>query len=211
MVYQQNTSANCLNGQINIEPITAKTVIKTGLLKPTAKQLRANQQNSKHSTGPNTAGGKTRSAGNALKHGLTASRLWLLPHESPSELRDFYRELFDAFAPVTAIEVQLVHLAIGYMWSLRRARWFEAALFKWSRIILEAEDVVFSHEQKIARPTDVPLYPLGRILDRIFENGSVEKLDRYQKSQLKQLRETLKLLKEMQEARIRSRILGPAT
>lgn len=34
------------------------------------RQIEANRSNAKRSTGPKTAGGKTRSSGNALRHGL---------------------------------------------------------------------------------------------------------------------------------------------
>jgi hypothetical protein len=37
----------------------------------TEKQILANQQNAKHSTGPRTEAGKRRSRRNAIRHGLT--------------------------------------------------------------------------------------------------------------------------------------------
>ena len=44
----------------------------------TERQIRANRVNAKHSTGPRTTGGKQRVGSNALKHGLTGSRLFCL-------------------------------------------------------------------------------------------------------------------------------------
>lgn len=38
------------------------------------RQIKANRANAKRSTGPNTAGGKARSSGNALRHGLARPR-----------------------------------------------------------------------------------------------------------------------------------------
>ena len=38
----------------------------------TEKQIIANQQNAKHSTGPRTESGRRRSRRNAVRHGLTA-------------------------------------------------------------------------------------------------------------------------------------------
>jgi hypothetical protein len=124
-------------------------------------------------------------------------------------LRAFYRELFDAFEPETAVELQLVERAIGLMWCLRRVPGFEADLFKWSRRILVAEDELWASQQNAVRADNEPLYPLGRILEKMLEKDSLDKLDRYQKSQHKQLIETLKLLKEIQGDRILSRIPSP--
>jgi hypothetical protein len=52
-----------------------------------AKQ-RANRENAKKSTGPRTADGKARSCRNALKHGLTATKV--IPIDAPGESHDGY-------------------------------------------------------------------------------------------------------------------------
>ena len=49
----------------------------------TPLKLKANQENSKKSTGPNTPAGKAIVRRNALKHGLTARRLMFAPDGQP--------------------------------------------------------------------------------------------------------------------------------
>ena len=56
------------------------------------RQIAANRQNAKLSTGPTTADGKTASSRNAITHGLTASR-GLLPGESAEEYEQCLRRL----------------------------------------------------------------------------------------------------------------------
>ena len=51
----------------------------------TAKQKKANRENSKNSTGPKTEKGKLASRANALKHGMTASVV-ALHDEDPLEI-----------------------------------------------------------------------------------------------------------------------------
>ena len=53
----------------------------------TEKQIQANRNNAKKSTGPRTEQGKAASSQNALKHGLLA-RDAVLPGEDPAELTD---------------------------------------------------------------------------------------------------------------------------
>ena len=54
---------------------------------PSPAQSEASRLNGAHSTGPATAAGKTRSALNGVRHGLSGRTFFLLPDEDPSEFR----------------------------------------------------------------------------------------------------------------------------
>jgi hypothetical protein len=79
-------------------------------------------------TGPTSAAGKYIVSQNSLKHGLTAKvHAWLPGEEEPYERHS--REIFEALAPVGAIEEALARDIAGDRWRLIRARGMENALF----------------------------------------------------------------------------------
>jgi hypothetical protein len=69
----------------------------------TEKQILANQQNAKHSTGPRTESGKRRSRRNAIRHGLTAETV-IDTLEDSADYRAFERAIKSDYSPQTAIE-----------------------------------------------------------------------------------------------------------
>jgi len=73
-----------------------------------AAQLEANRRNARHSTGPRTATGKSRSAQNAVRHGFTGRLLVGLQDgpfaDNPAELHEFIQAVLAELAPVTAQE-----------------------------------------------------------------------------------------------------------
>ena len=86
---------------------------------PTRAQIKANRNNAKRSTGPRTEEGKTRSAKNALKHGLLA-RDTVMPGEDPA---DFDRQLSALEAdiqPANSLEFELVRQIADAQWRMRR-------------------------------------------------------------------------------------------
>ncbi len=86
---------------------------------PTRAQIKANRKNAKKSTGPRTEEGKTRSAKNALKHGLLA-RDTVMPGEDPA---DFDRQLSALEAdiqPANSLEFELVRQIADAQWRMRR-------------------------------------------------------------------------------------------
>ncbi len=86
---------------------------------PTRAQIKANRNNAKKSTGPRTEEGKSRSAKNALKHGLLA-RDTVLPGEDPA---DFDRQLSALEAdiqPANSLEFELVRQIADAQWRMRR-------------------------------------------------------------------------------------------
>ena len=85
----------------------------------TNAQIKANRKNAKKSTGPRTKEGKTRSAKNALKHGLLA-RDTVMPGEDRA---DFDRQLSALEAdiqPGNSLEFELVRQIADAQWRTRR-------------------------------------------------------------------------------------------
>jgi hypothetical protein len=93
----------------------------------TEKQIVANQQNAKHSTGPRTESGRRRSRRNAIRHGLTAETV-IDTLEDAADYRAFERAIKSDYSPQTAIESQLVSRLASLLWRLRRAVIVESGL-----------------------------------------------------------------------------------
>ncbi len=79
------------------------------------------------STGPRTHEGKTRSAMNALRHGLTG-RTIVMPYEDMDQYHTFCKRLFQSLAPETPLEEQYAQTFCDTQWRLNRARSFEDAM-----------------------------------------------------------------------------------
>ena len=86
---------------------------------PTNSQIKANRNNAKKSTGPRTEEGKTRSAKNALKHGLLA-RDTVLPGEDPAEFDSQLSALEADIQPANSLEFELVRQIADAQWRMRR-------------------------------------------------------------------------------------------
>jgi hypothetical protein len=67
----------------------------------------ASRRNGAKSRGPKTPEGKARAAQNALKHGMRAQILVLLPDEDAAEFHALEAALLDELAPVGALQVVL--------------------------------------------------------------------------------------------------------
>lgn len=87
-------------------------------------QIEANRHNALRSTGPKNTS-LTRS--NALKHGLTAEKLVVLPYENPLEYEKLIDRFFLEFQPETVVEEILVEQMAASIWRLRRIRRAETA------------------------------------------------------------------------------------
>jgi hypothetical protein len=85
--------------------------------------------NGAKSTGPVTPEGKSISARNSLKHGLTSSRV-VLPHESQEEYEALESSYLKRLKPADAVERELVIEIAGSRWRLRRIEVMESALYK---------------------------------------------------------------------------------
>jgi hypothetical protein len=93
----------------------------------TDKQIIANRQNAKHSTGPRTESGKRRARRNAIRHGLTAETV-ISALEDAADYKTFERAIKSDYSPQAAIEGQLVSRLASLLWRLRRAVTVESAL-----------------------------------------------------------------------------------
>jgi len=93
----------------------------------TDKQIAANRENAKHSTGPKTERGKRRSSRNAFKHGLTAETI-IDALENAADYDTLAKAINADYRPRTNFELQLVARLISLLWRLRRAISIESGL-----------------------------------------------------------------------------------
>ncbi len=91
----------------------------------TAAQITANKANAQSSTGPRTEAGKSRSALNALRHGIT-SQLVVLPTDDIDLYTAFAAAWHADFDPHGILETQLVQTLADTQWRLNRIRAHEA-------------------------------------------------------------------------------------
>lgn len=85
----------------------------------TQKQLRANQENSKKSTGPKTCLGKMIVSKNAVKHGIF-STVTPVNEEEWLDYQEFSKEMNACFKPTNLFQRCLVDRVISTAWRLRR-------------------------------------------------------------------------------------------
>ena len=87
----------------------------------TETKAAASRRNGARSQGPRTPAGKARSAANALRHGLTAETLVVIPGEDAGELEALAARMRATLAPEGELEERLVERVVGLVWRLRRA------------------------------------------------------------------------------------------
>jgi hypothetical protein len=95
----------------------------------TQKQIEANRQNAQKSTGPRTEHGKRRSRHNAFRHGLTAETV-VAGLEDVRLYKSFQAAIISDYAPLTAVEHELVLRLTSLLWRLRRATAIESGLLE---------------------------------------------------------------------------------
>ena len=94
----------------------------------TERQIEANRENSRKSTGPRTAKGKAAVRLNAVKHGLTAQQV-ILGDEAPEDYEAFRAYWLEDLTPHGAREEGLAERVITAAWRLRRVPRAEQDLF----------------------------------------------------------------------------------
>ena len=93
------------------------------------KQLIANRENARKSTGPKTALGKAIAARNSRTHGFYSTTV-LLPDEDREEYLRFARRLAHAYSPCGVLEEEAVRTIIETRWQIRRANIVDTELFQ---------------------------------------------------------------------------------
>ena len=95
----------------------------------TQKQIEANRQNCRLSTGPRTEAGKAASSANALSHGLTAASTVVLPEEDTDAFERLRQGVIADLEPAGALQEALAQRVAVLLWRLDRAARLEAELF----------------------------------------------------------------------------------
>jgi len=100
----------------------------------TEKQVKANQANSKKSTGATSEQGKNVVALNAVKHGIFSTRL-IMPFESADEYGELLDGLIESLNPTGSVEQLLVEKVAVAMWRQLRLTRAESASIEMDRSI----------------------------------------------------------------------------
>jgi hypothetical protein len=79
--------------------------------------------------GPKTEQGKARVSQNAVKHGMTSTKMFVLQNENPAEWERMLADCIEEFRPETSFENRLVEEIAFANWRLRRAWTTENSLF----------------------------------------------------------------------------------
>ena len=95
----------------------------------TQRQIEANRQNCRLSTGPRTEAGKAASSANALSHGLTAASTVVLPEEDADAFERLREGVIADLDPAGVLQEALAQRIAVLLWRLDRAARLEAELF----------------------------------------------------------------------------------
>lgn len=151
----------------------------------TEARIRANRRNAQLSTGPKTSAGKKRVTRNALKHGLLTRKMIVLD-ENPRALLKLWREFYEQYQPVGAIETLLLERTVSVIWRMRRMGRVEAD------VLALKEGDGRSH------------YRYGQaFLGDCYHGKSMPPLSRYETALERSLYRALEALRKEQEARKR--------
>ncbi len=118
---------------------------------PEQNRAEINRANAQESTGPRTPEGKAASRANALTHGLTSSKLILLPTEDPGVFEQFRAEMFRSLAPAGPDETALAETLVAQHWRLHRIPSLEASILTTSSSVAADLSKLSLHEQRLTR------------------------------------------------------------
>jgi hypothetical protein len=97
----------------------------------TQKQILANIENAKLSTGPKTETGKALIAQNAIKHGIFSKQI-VLKEESVDEFEQLKKEFYSQFQPQGLLEKLFLERALTAAWRLSRMMQIESILMNYA-------------------------------------------------------------------------------
>jgi len=80
------------------------------------------------SGGPNTAAGKAISSRNAVKHGLTSNKMFVLQNENPEAWAALLAQCVEGYRPTTPLEHTYVEAIAFALWRLKRIYAVQTAL-----------------------------------------------------------------------------------
>jgi hypothetical protein len=175
----------------------------------TDKQIKANRQNAKESSGPKTAEGKAAVSQNAVKHGLFAESV--ITGEDPAEYQAFHDNMLAELAPVGLVELMLAERVVSLWWRLRRAERMQNQAIEDMIVLFVTNNTsrtcreyhIRDHGIQPGDPEfDLDGLPLGRIGNSDFANCRI--LDRmllYERRIESSLNRAMKELKRFQTIR----------
>jgi hypothetical protein len=161
-----------------------------------ANRTAANRANARHSTGPTSAAGKAASSQNARKHGLTSDLIVFYDDDKP-KYDELYRSLWRAWRPEGAKEEIIFARMVADNWRLQRAieierDWMGSATLKGVQQGLAAR-ILALHVPGRPAPQRLSLEGrgqgegvssarplLGDVIKPYFDDGSFERLRRYE-------------------------------
>src|SRR3984893_12175643 len=166
----------------------------------TKAQIAANRSNGAKSNGPRTEEGRAVASRNSLKHGLTAEQIVLIFSESEDDFTRFHDEMRASFAPMDAVEEQLVEHAVLCAWRLRRAYRAEAASMN-SKLaeLYQNRKELGTHKAWIPYP---PITFSGTTWD-------IERISRYEVTNERSLHRALMMLERRQARRRNEPVPAP--
>ena len=173
---------------------------------PTETKAATSRRNGSLSRGPRTPAGKARSAANALRHGLTAETLVVIPGEDAGELEALADRMRATLAPEGELEERLVERVVGLVWRLRRLGTIEAGVIE-RQLIRRAEPRTFppAWEAKVAAS------PTARLGDAFgYAADDLGTLNRYESGLDRALYAALHELQRLQAARAGGPVRVPA-
>ena len=159
------------------------------------RQVNANRQNAKKSTGPRTPQGKRRVSQNALKHGLCARDV-VIPGEDPAEFDRLRDGFVDTLQPQDEVELALVRQMVSAEWHMRRIDRIEAAAVE--HLIRLRKPMEKKRPPEIQVPGDEGDLAKVVIYAEYVQGDAFSKFARYATANNRQFHKAYKLLKERQ-------------